>query len=76
MSGLPKALCGARAIAATFAVGSIVYLAMILGPLARLEQIAGAKPFDLRPGGYSRDSALAAGVYAEVDVRPFNKALP
>lgn len=59
MSGLPKALCRARIIAAAFAVGSIVYLAMILGPLARLEQIAGAKPFDLRPGGYSRDSALA-----------------
>ena len=30
-----------------------LYLIMVLGPLARLEAIAGMAPFDMRPGGYS-----------------------
>lgn len=57
MSTLQTALSNGWFIIAAFVLGAIVYLAMILGPLAELEQISGLKPFDLRPGGYSHDSA-------------------
>lgn len=57
MSGLSSAQWSGRLIVTAFVLGMITYLTMILGPLAELEKIAGLKPFDLRPGGYSYDSA-------------------
>lgn len=41
----------------TFILAMTVYLAMVFGTLAQLERIAGARPFDLRPAGYSLDDA-------------------
>ncbi len=35
------------------AAATIVYVAMIFGPLARLTEIAGAPPLDMRPMGYT-----------------------
>ncbi len=54
---MPDIRWSGRVIVGAIALGTVVYLMMVLGPLAELEQITGSKPFDLRPGGYSHDSA-------------------
>lgn len=57
----PLYLCsrpGRSALLAFFAA-AIVYAAMLAGPLAELQRLAGQPVFDLRPGGYSHDTALA-----------------
>lgn len=35
-----------------------IYLVMVLGTLAQIEMIAGARPFDMRPLGYSHQYAV------------------
>ncbi|KPA21682.1 hypothetical protein shim_23890 [Shimia sp. SK013] len=34
-----------------------IYLLMIFGTLAHIETVSGLRPFDMRPGGYSAESA-------------------
>jgi len=48
-----------RVLLICFVLAASVYLAMVLGPLAWLEAIAGMAPFDMRPGGYSLAEAKA-----------------
>ena len=48
-----------RAAAVFGTAATAVYLAMVLGTLPALEAQAGMMPFDLRPTGYSTDTALA-----------------
>ncbi len=48
-----------RVLILGFVLAMSLYLIMVLGPLAQLEAIAGLAPFDMRPGGYSRDEAEA-----------------
>jgi len=59
MRAVPKRLTDGRVLFATFLLAAIVYGAMVLGTLAELQRIAGAKPFDLRPGGYDFADATA-----------------
>ncbi|MCJ8309934.1 MAG: hypothetical protein HRU27_14500 [Rhizobiaceae bacterium] len=40
-------------------VAMLVYILMVFGSLADIEQIAGVRAFDMRPTGYSFDDALA-----------------
>lgn len=57
MTYLLKYTRNRRAIPVFFAMAIIVYLTMVFGTLAQIEQMAGSRPFDLRPAGYSFDAA-------------------
>ena len=59
MRYLPHGPTDGRVILLTFVLAMSVYLGMVFGTLSELERIAGARPFDLRPTGYSLDDAAA-----------------
>lgn len=46
-----------RVLALVSALAISVYLMMVFGTLAQIEQMAEARPFDLRPTGYTYDEA-------------------
>ena len=54
---LPPPPKSGRAILFTFLLATAIYFVMIFGTLAQLESLAEAKPFDMRPAGYSFESA-------------------
>jgi hypothetical protein len=59
MRYLPDGPKDGRMILLTSALATVVYLGMVFGTLTELERIAGKRPFDLRPAGYSFDDAAA-----------------
>jgi hypothetical protein len=59
MRYLPHGPTDGRVILLTFVLALSVYFGMVFGTLSELERIAGVRPFDLRPTGYSLDDATA-----------------